>query len=248
MPAKAVFYYDIIGTYYFGGSMANLWVKPEDTIDPSGPYTLRCIEAASWLLYKLTAEKYPGTKTVTECYSDNIDASVSIRPTLINGNFYNITSSDYNRKLHLRHGPVLKINSISSNGTLLPSTAYQLRNNAFIVRSDRTSWNLSPVSELCVDYDYGLNPPEAGKHAALILANEFIRYHTTPSQCSLPERVTSVSRQQVSFSVLDPHTFLNEGKVGIYLVDSFITTANPSRAKKRPKVFSPDRPNGERIN
>lgn len=228
--------------------MATLWVDPEDTIDPSGAHTLRCIEAASWLLYKLTAEKYPGTQTVTEAYSDEIRGSIPVSPTIIQGKIFNVTSSDYNRKLLLRHQPVLRINSISVNNTVLNPASYQLRNNAFIVRTDKTSWNLSPLTELIINYDYGLNPPSAGKNAALILANEFIRYHTFPSQCSLPERVTSVSRQNVSFSVLDPHTFLNEGKVGIYLVDSFITTANPSRAKKRPKVYSPDRPNGERIN
>lgn len=248
MPAKAVFRHGIISTYYFGGFMAVLWVEPEDTIDPSGAYTLRCIEAASWLLYKLTAEKYPGTRSVTEAYSEDVYTPMTASPTVVQGKIYNYASSDYNRKLHLRHQPVLRINSIFSNGIVLPPSSYQLRNNSFIVKSDKTSWNLSPVHELIVDYDYGLNPPRAGKQAALLLANEFIRYNTMPSQCTLPERVTSVSRQSVSFTIADPQTFLNEGKVGIYLVDLFITTANPSRAKKRPRVISPDRPNGERIN
>lgn len=246
--AKVIFYYGIINTEYFGGFMSIRWIEPEDTIDPTGEYTIQCIEAASWLLYKLTAEKYPGTSTTTECYGSEVHTPISVRPTILNGNIYNMASGDYNRKLYLRHKPAIRINSIYNNGLLVPSGSYQLRNNAFLVQSNKTSWNLSPVNEYCINYDHGLNPPQAGKNAAKLLADEFILYNTKPSQCKLPERVTSVSRQQVSFAILDPHTFLNEGKVGIYLVDLFIAAANPNQAKKKPRVISPDRPFGERIN
>lgn len=227
--------------------MAKRWIEPEDTIDPTGPHTIRAIEAASWLLYKLTAEKYPGRLNVIEAYSDRSYNSFLPSPTVVGGQIYN-TLSTGSRKLQLRQTPVMKINSVSIGGTILDPSKYQLRNNSYLVRTDLTFWNLSPVAEVIVDYDYGLNPPAAGKNAALILANEFIRYHVYPSQCKLPERVTSVSRQNVSFSMLDPQTFLNEGKVGIYSVDLFISTANPGRARKQAKIFSPNRPNGERIN
>jgi hypothetical protein len=227
--------------------MAKLWIEPEDTIDPTGPYTALAIEAASWLLFKLTAEKYPGKTTVSDCYSQENYSGFTMKPTVVSGQIYN-TISGGSRKLHLRQKPVLKVNSVLINGSELDSTKYQLRNNSFLVRTDFMTWNLSPVSEVCVTYDYGLNPPAMGRLAATLLANELIKSYTMPSQCKLPERVTSVSRQNVSFSLLDPHTFLNEGKLGIYLVDAFITTANPGRAKKQPKIFSPDRPHGERIN
>lgn len=227
--------------------MAIRWIAPEDTNDPTGPHTVKAIDAASWLLYKLTAEKYPGRQRTTECYSNRNTTTMPATPVVVGGQIYNILSPG-SRKLQLRQKPAMKIHSVSINGTVLDPNSYQLRNNAFLVKTDLTYWNFSPTSEICVDYEYGLNPPAAGKQAALILANEFINYHMHPSQCKLPERVTSVSRQQVSFSVLDPQTFLNEGKVGIYAVDLFITTANPGRAKKQPKIFSPNRPNGERIN
>lgn len=227
--------------------MAKRWIEPADTIDPTGPYTQLAVDAASWLLFKLTGEKYPGRNNITECYSQENFSSFSMTPTVVNGQIYNTVNGGM-RKLHLRQTPALKINSISINGIILDSSKYQLRNNSFIVQTNLMAWNLSPVNEICVDYDYGLNPPAMGKLACTLLANELIKSYTMPSQCKLPERVTSVSRQSVSFSILDPHTFLNEGKLGIYLVDAFITTANPNRAKKQSKVFSPDRPNGERIN
>lgn len=227
--------------------MAIRWIEPEHTIDPSGPYTEDCIEAASWLLYKLTAEKYPGRLSTTDCYSLNHNESFTMTPTVVSGNIMNI-SGNGSRKLYLRQAPVLKINAVSSANVLLPSSAYQLRNNAFIIRTDLTPWNFSPTTEICVSYEFGLNPPKAGRAAALKLANEFILSNTAPSQCTLPERVTSVSRQSVSFSVLDPHSFLKEGKLGIYSVDAFISAANPSNSKKRPRIITPDRPVGERIN
>lgn len=227
--------------------MAKRWIEPEDTIDPSGPYTDLAVDAATWLLYKLTGEKYPGRNTITECYSHESYNGFTITPAVVQGQFLN-TISGGTRKLYLRQTPALKINSVSINGIVLDPTKYQLRNNAYIVQTNLLEWNISPISEVCVNYDWGLKPPAMGKLACTLLANELIKSYTMPSQCKLPERVTSVSRQQVSFSILDPHTFLNEGKLGIYLVDAFIATSNPSRARKQPRVISPDRPRGERIN
>lgn len=227
--------------------MAKRWIAPEDTIDPSGPYTEIAIDAATWLLYKLTAEKYPGRNTVTECYSHETPNDFLIRPTVVNGQIYN-TVSGGTRKLYLRQSPALKINSVSIGGTVLDPSKYQLRNNAYIVQTNLMEWNLTPFAEVCVNYDWGLKPPAMGRLACTLLANELIKSYTMPSQCKLPERVTSVSRQQVSYTLLDPHTFLNEGKLGIYLVDAFITASNPNKARKQSKVISPDRPRGERIN
>lgn len=227
--------------------MAKRWIEPADTIDPTGPYTQMCIDAASWLLFKLTAEKYPGRNTTTECYSNEAPIGLSMTPTVFNGQIYNNISGG-SRKLYLRQTPALAVTSVSVGGTVLDPSSYQLRNNSFLVQTNLLNWNMSLASEVCVTYDWGLKPPAMGKLACTLLTNELIKSYTMPSQCKLPERVTSVSRQSVSFSVLDPHTFLNEGKLGIYLVDAFITTANPNRAKKRAKVISPDRPTGERIN
>lgn len=55
-----------------GAFMSILWIKPEDTIDPTGPYTQSAVEMACFILYKLTAEKYTGVNTTTEEY--NLDS------------------------------------------------------------------------------------------------------------------------------------------------------------------------------
>lgn len=67
----------------------------------------------------------------------------------------------------------------------------------------------------------------------------------TGGDCVLPERVTSVSRQGMSWTLLDPQDFFEKGRTGIYEVDLLISTINPSRAKRRARVFSPESPPGQ---
>lgn len=234
--------------------MAVRWLEPEDTIDPNGPDTMACIERACWILYKLTAEKYPGILRTTDCYNLENENSVTVTPAVMNGNMYNVFGKtgvifeNNNRRLRLRHSPVLKIYSITQNGSVLPSASYQIRNNAYITKADLSPWILQTNSDLCVDYNFGSKPPLAGKYAAIRLTNEFLLAIQDPDSCALPERVRSISRQGISIDMLDPQDFITEGKTGIYEIDMFIRAANPSQSKKRPKIYSPDRPRGEKIN
>jgi hypothetical protein len=229
--------------------MATLWISAADTIDPTGPYTDSAVQYASFILYKLSAEKYSGIQTVTEVYSSESSLSTSTTPELVNGNVYNFPRfSDGQRNLRLRHTPVRAINSITYLGRELDPSEYSLRNNSYLVRQNALPWVLDPVNELSVTYTYGTPPPAAGKRAAIRLANELILSDMGSAACSLPERISSVSRQGVSYTVMDPQEFISNGKVGIYEIDLFLAAVNPNKAKKRPKVFSVDRPRGERIN
>lgn len=230
--------------------MAKNWITPAETMDPTGEYTEYAISFASWILFKLTAEKYPGNSQVTECYSldnDNYEYSAEV----VNGQLYNLPRSSLSRgsyKLMLRHSAVTSVSSVSIGGVILDPSEYQLRNRAFIVKTNKTPWNYSSNNEICVTYSHGANPPLAGKMAATRLANELILNAMDSDECALPENITNVSRQGISYTLADTSDFLSSGKTGIPFVDQFIVAANPGFAKKRPKVFSPDRPNGERIN
>ena len=65
----------------------------------------------------------------------------------------------------------------------------------------------------------------------------------TSARC--PQRVTQVSRQGMSWTLLDPQDFLDKGRTGIYQVDLFLSTVNPRRRRLRSRVFSPDVPRGK---
>ena len=88
-------------------------------------------------------------------------------------------------------------------------------------------------------------PPKAGVLAATTLANELLILMGeggNPNQCRIPERVRSVSREGLSFDMIDPQDFMDDGRTGIWEIDLFIRTANPSRAKKQPRLLSASDP------
>lgn len=229
--------------------MARLWLSAEDTIEPDGMYTDEAIETASFVLYKLTGEKYPGISTSTDVISSSQVADFSTKPALIGGRMYNLPRNSYGgqRELDLRQKPVHAVHSVDINGIILDPSEYTLRNNAYIVRRTPNLWILGPTDELTVTYTHGARPPRAGKAAATRLANEIILWYNGDPACALPERITSVSRQGMSYTIVAPQDFLEMGKTGINSVDSFIAAANPDRQRKKPAIFRPGT-RTERIN
>lgn len=229
--------------------MATLWISAADTIDPTGPYTESAVEFASLVLYKLSGEKYTGVQTTTEVYTADLNLPNVTNPTLISGNMYNIPKFvDGQRNLRLRNNPVRSVTSVTYQGRELDPTEYSLRNSSYIIRANSLPWVLNNVQELEVTYTHGTPIPSSGKRAAARLANELILSYMKSPNCSLPERISSVARQGVSYTVLDPQEFINNGKVGIYEIDLFLAAVNPNKAKKRPKVFLAGGPRAERVN
>lgn len=229
--------------------MATLWISAADTIDPTGPYTESAVEFASFILYKLSGEKYNGIQTTTEVYTADVSMSSTTSPALIYGNMYNLPKlTDGQRELRLRHTPVRSVSSVSYMGRELDPSEYTLRNSSYLVQKNALPWILNPIQELTVTYSYGTPPPSAGRRAAIRLANEIILFEKGSSMCALPERISSVSRQGVSYTIMDPQEFISNGKVGIYEIDLFLAAVNPVKAKKRPKVFIAGGTRTERVN
>lgn len=229
--------------------MGTLWISAADTIDPTGPYTESAVNYASSILFKLSGEKYTGIQTITEVYTSQAAMSNVTSPSLISGQMYNLPRlSVGQRNLKLRNTPVRSVIGLTHLGRELDPSEYSLRNNSYLVRHNALPWVLDPVNELSITYTYGTPPPAAGKRAAIRLANELILSDKGSAACALPERISSVARQGVSYTMLDPQEFISNGKVGIYEIDLFLAAVNPSKAKKRPKVFLPGATRAERVN
>jgi hypothetical protein len=96
------------------------------------------------------------------------------------------------------------------------------------------------VGTWAVTYTFGAEPPIAAAAAAEELACELAR-SAVGLDCALPERVTSVTRQGVSFNILDPQDFLTDGRTGVYAVDLFLQSVNPARLQRRSSVWWPGR-------
>lgn len=72
-----------------------------------------------------------------------------------------------------------------------------------------------------VHYKVGNNLPPGADRAAFRLAEEYVKAALHQS-CSLPERITSITRQGASWTILDPQDFLSDGLIGVGPVDSWL--------------------------
>ena len=242
----------------------NLWIQPEEMGEYSyTEYTLEAAKTASYLLWAMSGRKYSGETTVTERYTCTLrnnrmgPSTKTNSPVLFGGDVYNIPSGDYDEyseltsdgmspdsRIKLRGRPVTKIHTIRNRqGDILDPSSYYLVDHSTIHIKAGTPWTPCNTE---VTYSYGTPVPVAGKMAARKLAIEFARLWSGDEACELPQRVTSVSRQGVSYTILDNQEFIDELRTGLYEIDLFLKVANPDNARRKSKVFSVDTPRARR--
>lgn len=145
-------------------------------------------------------------------------------------------------RINLSGRPVLEIVSVKIDG--VPED-YKPITNGFILQLLNAPYRLACEGQATkmveVQYVYGYDVlPPVMKKAIDDLAAEIVNADSNPDDCRFPERVTNVTRQGVSWTVIDPQDFLQDGRTGIYSVDLAIKTLNPKNARRRARVFSVD--------
>jgi hypothetical protein len=239
---------------------SNLWILPEEMGDYAyTEYTLEAAQVASNLLWAMSGRKYTGETIVTERYTCTLrnnrmgPSDRTNSPVLFGGDVYNIPSGDYDEyseliadglspdsRVRLRGRPVTRIIAIrNKTGKILDPSSYYLVDHSTIHIKAGTAWTPCNVE---ITYAYGIPVPTAGKMAARKLAIEFARLWAGDEMCELPQRVTSVSRQGVSYTILDNQEFIDELRTGLYEIDLFLKVVNPDNARRKSKVFSVDTP------
>lgn len=242
----------------------NLWIQPEELGDYSyTEYSVEAAQVASYLLWAMSGRKYTGVTTVTERYTCTLrnnrmgPSDRTNSPVLFGGDVYNIPSGDYDEyseltsdglspesRVRLRGRPVTKIHALrNKTGTILDPSSYYLVDHSTLHIKAGTAWTPCNIE---VTYSYGSPVPVAGKMAARKLAIEFARLWSGDEMCELPQRVTSVSRQGVSYTILDNQEFIDELRTGLYEIDLFLKVVNPDNARRKSKVFSVDTPRARR--
>jgi hypothetical protein len=136
------------------------------------------------------------------------------------------------------------VTEVRFNGVVF--TDWEINRSGWIERTDGKSWQLCDDSTE-IDYTFGEPPPMTGKLAAVALAIELYLDGIGSTECRLPQRVTSVTRQGVSQEFKDTTDFLAKGGTGIHAVDLFLGTFNPKGRGQRGSVWSPDIPSAMRI-
>lgn len=115
-------------------------------------------------------------------------------------------------------------------------TSYRQHGN-WAIRTDGGGWPMCNTTR--ISYDFGRLVPHTGKLAALMLAGELGKAFAG-QKCALPARVTSVTRQGISFDMLESLEVLRDGFTGLYAVDQYILAVNPYRSKQSGRAWSSD--------
>ena len=244
--------------------MSNLWVNVEELdIYADHEYAYEAVKVASQLLWSMSGRKYGGINTVTEkyvCASRAYRLGASARnytPELVAGDMYNLPFDEFDdyaelttdgmspsTRLRLRGRPVVKIDAVRDRtGIIVDPSNYYLVDHSTLQARSGTAWAPCNIE---VTYTYGSPPPASGKAAARTLATEFIKLWSGNDDCALPQRITAISRQGVSYTVLDNQDFIDELRTGLYVVDLFLKSSNPDKARAKARVFSPDVPRARR--
>lgn len=132
-------------------------------------------------------------------------------------------------------GPVAGVVEVRIDGAALAEADWELRPGGVLVRTDGTAW---PHDGLSVDYGRGVAVPVGGQIAVGVLAWELSLAVECPDDCQLPQRLTSITRQGVSVAVMDQFADLEQGRTGIWLIDSWVSSVTSAPAGG--SVLSPD--------
>lgn len=244
--------------------MSNLWITPEELgVYADTEFAYEAAKAASYLMWSLSGRKYSGITTVTEryvCATLMYRYGPSVRNNkaeLVLGDIYNIPYTDMDSytavttdglspqsRLRLRGRPVTKIHTIRNrSGVVVDPSNYYLVDHSTIQSTSGSRWTPCDIE---VTYSYGTEPPTLGRLAARTLAFEFCKLWNGDDDCQLPQRITSVSRQGVSYTILDSQEFIDDLRTGLYVVDMFLKSVNPDKARAKARVFTPDVPRARR--
>lgn len=142
-------------------------------------------------------------------------------------------------------GPVIRIDELVVDGKVYDAESLQVDGD-FVRRTNGEPWpaqDLSlPATEAgtwAVRYLRGTPPPPGAAHIVALLASEFYAA-ATGGKCQLPRRTTSVTRQGVTVSMVDPTEIFDTGATGITEVDLWVKAHNPYGLREPSRVWSPD--------
>lgn len=181
-----------------------------------------------------------------------------VNPALIGGAWYNLPCGCEGEcscgpiyEIELP-GPVASVVEVVLGGVALPSSAYRIDNFRRLVRLDGHDWPVCQdmdadpavpgTNTFAVTYSIGREVPAGGQIAAGKLACEMAKAACGSSNCQLPQRLQTITRQGITTAFLDSFTEMyTEGTTGLWLVDSWVGSINgPSRRRGPGRVASPD--------
>lgn len=230
------------------------------TLDMEDEQVQYAVETATFILWALSGRSLGCCElTVRPCRRPCDDVGGNDpwpNPKLIDGEWVNLGCRKCAQpcacaevcELRLPHAPVCSIEEVIANGEVLSDENYRLEDSEWIVLTNGIcfpdcqdmSAPLGDPGTWGIKYTRGIPVPTAGRRAAGKLACEIIKACEGAKDCCLPERTKSVTRQGISFALLDPMDFFDRGRTGLYEVDSFLAAVNPLGRIQGARILSPD--------
>lgn len=143
--------------------------------------------------------------------------------------------------------PILDVLEVKIDGVVIDPNSYRVDEYRRLVRTDGGSWprnqnlNSDPdevgSNSFVIRYTTGRAIPEDLRYAATLLVGELKRACAGSESCKLPDRVTSVVRDGVSFDLVDPQEIANGSSFGVPMIDS-ILKSYPCDDARRPRLTS----------
>lgn len=224
----------------------------------------RCVNTAAEVLYALSGRRFGACELTVrpcrlECRAGANRYGPVWTPVLEGGQWTNVgcnrcgTSCSCTRVCEVRlPGPIREVLEVKLDGTVLGEEEYRVDNSGTsLVRVGDGCWPICQDMNLpdtdpgtwSVTYTRGLPVPEGGKAAFAELACELYKGCAADDEkCRLPKRVVSIVREGVNFALLDPMTFIEKGKTGLYLVDLWLNAVNPKARTQSAGIYSVDMP------
>lgn len=166
-----------------------------------------------------------------------------------------------NGRISVQGRPIVSVESVTASGKVLaPDSEWRVINattvqllgaqydsssllaQAYRARSSAIYMGrgFGPGSKVEIAYTYGVAElPRAIQNAIDTLTEEIAKAWSGDATCRLPRRTTSVNRQGVSYTLIDPQDFLDAGRTGLIEVDLIIKAYNPRKARARVRLFTP---------
>jgi hypothetical protein len=227
------------------------------------------LEAASEIIYYGTAQRFDTCQVTLRpcrqsCYGDGWPSASygwydygggGPRPTLINGNWYNIACGQCGTECSctvisevMLPGPVREIAQVTVDGVVLvDGVDYRLDDYRKLVRLGGLLWpicnnlqlGITEVGTWSVTAIYGEPLPTLGKLAVGELFCDILS-DLLGDDCRIPSQVTDITRQGVSLTYETVQEALAAGFEGLKYVDKFFARYNPNHLMARPYMVDMD--------
>lgn len=224
------------------------WASPESLVEKGYPADVvdRAVFSASWALWALSGRKLHGEGTRVDTW----EMRPGGRP-----------------HLKLRYTPVVSVTKVEMFSPWTPDSIAEVTNYGRVgttIQLDRAvgvlaplaanvpmggvpgTWvtprNMGPIDTAGdstiarVTYVVASNLPPQTHFVVLALAEEYCKAATGVG-CNLPQRVTSITRGGMTWTMLDPGDFLDKQLTGMIPIDSWLTAVNPTHARQPSRVF-----------